>query len=192
MNTFKAVLFLMFLSTICTAVLATGNYFFLRFSSIFNVRLYGTILEMFEIEVAEDEIESVFLNNFELKTIGDTTFYISKGEVSPGTVVFKHEGPGLWSTIEILLAVEENRENLFKMRVVSQAETPGLGARIVEEQFLTGFEGIEIRPEVNLVKFSSKPNEVDAISGATKTSNFLEIIINKGIAKMDQSLKENN
>jgi Na+-transporting NADH:ubiquinone oxidoreductase subunit C len=190
MKTFKIVIFLMVLSTVCTIFLASGNYAYDRFSAVFNIRLYGTILEMFDQDVPEDKTEAVFLENFDIRTIGDTTYYITKGDFEPGTVVFKHDGPGLWSNIEILLAVKENKENLYKMRVVSQAETPGLGARIVEEEFLTQFDGVEIRPEVKLVKFSSKPNEVDAISGATNTSNFLQIIINKGIEKMDLAMKE--
>jgi len=190
MKTVKIIIFLMVLSTICTVFLASGNYAFEKFSAIFNIRLYGTILEMFEVSVAEDDVEEVFLNNFDIKEVGDTTYYISKGDIDPGTIVFKTDGPGLWSNIEILLAIRGNKENLYKMRVVSQAETPGLGARIVEEEFLDQFDDVLIRPEVKLVKFSSKPNEVDAISGATNTSNFLQIIINKGIEKMDQAFKE--
>lgn len=190
MKTFKIIVFLMVLSTVCTLFLASGNFAFIKFSAVFNVRLYGTILEMFEMDVPEDEVEEVFLRNFEIQSIGGTIFYTSKGDLEPGIIVFKHDGPGLWSTIEILLAVKADRENLYRMRIVSQAETPGLGARIVEEEFLNQFENIEIRPEVKLVKFSSKPNEVDAISGATNTSNFLQIIINKGIEKMDMALRE--
>ena len=190
MKTFKIVIFLMVLSTVCTLFLATGNYAYDKFSVIFNIRLYGTILDMFEQDVPEDKIEEVFLNNFDITTFGDTTYYISKGDLEVGTVVFKHDGPGLWSNIEILLAVKANKKNLYKMGIVSQAETPGLGARIVEEDFLQQFENVVIRPEVKLVKFSSKPNEVDAVSGATNTSNFLQIIINKGIEKMDLAFKE--
>ena len=190
MKTSRIILFLMVLSTVCTLFLATGNYAYIKFSAIFNVRLYTVILDMFEMSVPESEVEEVFLENFDIVTSGDTDYYISKGDAYPGTIVFKNDGPGLWSNIEILLAVREDREELFKMRVVSQAETPGLGARIVEEEFLAQFEGVEIRPEVKLVKFSSKPNEVDAISGATNTSNFLQIIINKGIEKMDHAMKE--
>ena len=190
MKTFKIIVFLMVLSTICTVFLASGNYAFIKFSAIFNVRLYGTILDMFEMDVAEDEVEEIFLQNFDIQTIGDTTYYTSKGDLEPGIVVFKHDGPGLWSNIEILLSVREDKTNLYKLRIVSQAETPGLGARIVEREFLDQFDDVHIRPELKLVKFSSKPNEVDSISGATNTSNFLQIIINKGIEKMDVALKE--
>ena len=190
MKTLKMIIFLMLLSTICTLFLASGNYTYLHLSSVFKIRLYGTILEMFEIEAAEEEIESVFYQNFDTKIVENTNFYLCKGGPSPGTIIFKHDGPGLWSTIEILIAVEENREKIYRMRILSQKETPGLGARIVEEPFLNSFQGIEIRPEIKLVKLSSKPNEVDAISGATETSNFLETIINEAIVKMDQSLKE--
>lgn len=192
MKTFRVVFFLMLLSTICTIFLASGNYAYFRLSSVFNIRLYGTILEMFELEAEEDDIESIFHKNFNTKTVGNTNFYICKSEPAQGTIVFKHDGSGLWSNIEILLAIDANREKIYKMEIVSQAETPGLGARIVEKPFLDNFQGVEIRPQIKLVKFSTRPNEVDAISGATKTSSFLEDIINKAITKMDQSLKEDN
>lgn len=188
MKTLRTVLFLMILSTFCTLLLATGNFAYGKFSAVFNVRLYATILDMFGIDTPEDRTEEVFLENFEPVTVGDTVYYKSIGNVFPGAVVFKHDGPGLWSNIEILLAVDESREKLHKMRVLSQAETPGLGARIVEEEFLAQFDDVEIRPELRIVKFSSRPNEVDAVSGATNTSNYLQVIINKGIKKMDSAI----
>ncbi len=192
MKTFRTVLFLLILSTVCTLFLSGGQFLYLRLSSRFNIELYGTILGMFGIDAEEEEIEASFHKNFDTKTVGVSNFYICKLEPFSGTVVFKHDGPGLWSNIEILVAVKKNREELYKLGILSQAETPGMGARIIEEPFLKQFEGIEIRPDVKLVKFSIRSNEVDAISGATKTSNYLESIINKAIVKMDQSLKGGN
>jgi len=46
---------------------------------------------------------------------------------------------------------------------------------------------VEIRPQLEIVKFASQPNEVDAITGASRTSRSLQIIINKGITEMDKA-----
>jgi len=107
MKTVKIIFFLMLLATICTTFLASGNYAYFKLSSVFNVRLYGTILNMFEIDHNENNIETIFHEKFDTKTIGNTNYYLCRGEPSPGTVVFKHDGPGLWSNIEILLAVKK-------------------------------------------------------------------------------------
>ena len=186
MKHWKMILFLIILSTACTMMLSGAQLAYDRAAAMFNVRLYGVILDMFEIEVPEDTTEQVFMENFETTTVGSTIYYTSKIK-EPGTVVFKSEGSGLWSRIEVLLAVTADREKLFGMRVLSQAETPGLGGRISEMEFQESFSGVEIRPQLEIVKFASQPNEVDAITGASRTASSLEKIINNGVAGMDKA-----
>ncbi len=122
MKTFKTILFLLILSSVCTVLLAGGQYLYNHLSSRFNVELYATILEMFEFEVAKVEIEDRFHEKFDTVTVGTSEYYICKGAPSPGAIVFKHDGSGLWSNIEILLAIKENREEIYKLRILSQAE----------------------------------------------------------------------
>ena len=186
MKHWKMILFLIILSTTCTMMLSGAQMAYDRAAAMFNVRLYGVILDMFEIEVPEGMTEQVFMENFEITTVGNTVYYTSRIK-EPGTVVFKSEGAGLWSRIEVLLAVTADREKLFGMRVLSQAETPGLGGRISEMEFQKSFSGVEIRPQLEIVKFASQPNEVDAITGASRTASSLEKIINKGVAGMDKA-----
>jgi Na+-transporting NADH:ubiquinone oxidoreductase subunit NqrC len=180
------ILFLVILSTVCTVMLSGAQLAYDRAAAMFNVRLYGVILDLFEIEAPEDMIEQVFMENFDVTTVGNTIYYTSKSK-EPGTVVFKAEGPGLWSRIEVLLAVTADGEKLYGMRVLSQAETPGLGGRISEIEFQESFRGVEIRPQLEIVKFASQPNEVDAITGASRTAQSLEKIINNGVAGMDKA-----
>ncbi|MCK4537343.1 MAG: FMN-binding protein [Candidatus Krumholzibacteria bacterium] len=186
MKSVRIILFLVITSSLCTLLLAGAQLGYEKASAVFNVRLYGTILELFSIEAAEDDIEKVFLENFETRTIGSTVYYISK-TVEKGSVVFKTIGAGLWSQIELLLAFSPDFEKMYGLRVISQAETPGLGARITEMEFLERFRGVEVRPELKVVKFASRPNEVDAITGASVTSRSVEKIINRGVIEMDQA-----
>ncbi len=181
----RMTVFLMITTTICTLLLAGANFAYRKASFIFNIRLYKTILELFEIPAAEDSVEAVFDEHFETIQSGGTTYYRAKTK-RPGTIVFKSEGSGLWSRIELLLAVNPNRESLFGMRVLSQAETPGLGGRIAEPDFQKQFKGIEVRPKLGVVKFAIAGNQVDAVSGATKTSDAVEFIVNSGIEGMDR------
>ncbi len=183
----KMTLFLLAITTVCTLLLAGVNLAYERAAVIFNIRLYRTILELFEIPIENVDVEAVFAENFETVTDGSRTFYRSK-KTNPGAMVFKSEGPGLWSQIDLLLAVNADRQSLYGLRVVSQAETPGLGGRITEEGFQNSFAGVDIRPAIRVAKFAMAGNEVDGISGATTTSTAIERIINEGISNLDKSL----
>jgi Na+-transporting NADH:ubiquinone oxidoreductase subunit C len=183
----KMTLFLLATTTVCTLVLTGANLAYQRASSIFNIRLYATILDLFEIPQENSDVEELFSEHFESIPAGGGIFYRSK-QKNPGTLVFKSEGPGLWSQIDLLLAVNPDRESLYGLRVISQAETPGLGGRIAEEDFQAAFAGVDIRPKLRVVKFAMTGNEVDAISGATRTSTAVEQIINQGIGHLDRAV----
>jgi Na+-transporting NADH:ubiquinone oxidoreductase subunit NqrC len=186
MKPVRLIAFLMILASICTVLLSTANFAFEKASEVFNIRLYAVILELFQISAAEEEIAQVFEQNFEIRKIAGKDYYISK-KVTPGIVVFKNAGPGLWSTIEILLAVQSDFESLYGLRVLAQAETPGLGGRISEIEFQERFRGVELRPELRIVKFASGANEVDSITGASKTGDALEKLINRSIEQLDSA-----
>lgn len=188
-NDLKMVLFLVILSNICVGVLALGNEAYKDASVIFKIRLYETIMNNYEIAYEKGEEIKVFEENFAEVTKGKTSYYISKIK-NKDSVVFKSQGPGLWSVVELLITVDKERTHLLNMTVLSQAETPGLGARITEQWFMDNFKNVEIRPTLKVVSFKSNKNEVDAISGATVTSDAVEVILNKGISKMDKELEE--
>jgi Na+-transporting NADH:ubiquinone oxidoreductase subunit C len=180
----RMLLFLMILATLCTLLLGSANLAFQKASAVFNRRLYAVILEKYGIPFDKETIEATFSSHFETKKIGNTVYYVAKKQ---GAIVFKAQGAGLWSIIEVLLAVSADLERMEWLAVLVQAETPGLGGRIAEEEFQARFTGVEIRPQLNIVKFASGPNEVDAVTGASKTSEALEQIINNAIKELDQA-----
>lgn len=188
MKNIRLVIFLTVLVSISTLFLAGSELIYRKLSVvILEKKLYGVILELFAIEYNDENIYERFEENFEARTMGDNRFFISReGEV----ILFTTEGPGLWSRIELLLAVNPGGESLFGMRVMSQGETPGLGGRITEEGFQNSFSGVEVRPQIRVVKLAQNLNEVDAISGATKTSSAVEEILNKGIEHYDSFFGE--
>lgn len=189
MKDLKMVFFLLAVTTACTLLLAGAQLAYVKASHVFNLRLYGTILEMMEMPADEDQVEAVFTENFETIQRGAMTYYRSRS-VDPGTFVFTAEGAGLWSRIEILLAVAPDGKTLKGMRVLSQAETPGLGGRIAEREFQDRFTGVRARPAIELVKVAMADNQVDAVSGATRTSTALEAIINKGLDELVEAFGE--
>ncbi len=96
-------------------------------------------------------------------------------------------GSGLWSEIRLLVALTPDHQRIHGLAVVEQGETPGLGGRITEPEFLDKFAGLELgeAPEyVGIVAYETPdaPNEIDAITGATQTSKAVEVILNDGLA----------
>jgi len=68
------------------------------------------------------------------------------------------------------------------MEVLESRETPGLGDKIYKDaDFVASFKELMIEPEIVAVKKGkrSKPNEIDAITGATISSKAVVRIINE-------------
>ena len=121
----------------------------------------------------DDEIEVYFIKNNN-ETIG---------------YAFMAIGTGYGGDIEILVGLDENEttimdsENKIKtISIISQTETPGLGTKITETDFLNQFEGIDVN-EVELVRDGG---EIDAITSATISSSaVVEIVKETSIDKIE-------
>ena len=98
--------------------------------------------------------------------------------------------PPFWSPIKVIVALDEDLETIIGFKVVEQAETPGLGGRILEPWFQEQFIGKQVKPALHLVinRRGDSPNEVDAITGATETSKALDRIINSGMSRFFERL----
>lgn len=98
-------------------------------------------------------------------------------------------GSGLWGTITGILSVDPGVDRIEGLEIVSQNETPGLGGRIDESWFKDQFRGERIGAQgIQLVQGSgtgdtNKDNsKLDAITGASRTSQSIQIIVNGEIA----------
>lgn len=92
------------------------------------------------------------------------------GAVTAYSVVSKAKGfapPNNPVTWEIIF--ESDAETIREVKVVSHGETPGYGANMEESSYLDQFKGIDA-PSVE---------EVDAISGATVTSEAIIKLVNQ-------------
>jgi electron transport complex protein RnfG len=91
-------------------------------------------------------------------------------------------GPGFQDTIAILYGYEPEQNLVIGMEVLESRETPGLGDKIYKDaEFVGGFSALSIEPEIVAVKkgTKSRPNEIDAITGATISSKAVVRIINE-------------
>ena len=110
------------------------------------------------------------------------------GETITGYAIFVR-GPGLWGEIQAIMAYNKGLDTILGIEFIKQNETPGLGARITEKWFKEQFRGksgpFRLVPEGT----ADEPKELDAITGATRTSNFVLDIVNKAEEKVTSTVK---
>ena len=140
-----------------------------------------------EDNLSSEEIQSLYAEKITELT-GEITVYVAtvKGEKN---YAFTVQSPGLWGTITGLVAVSSDASRIVGIDFVSHSETPGLGGRIDEKSFKEQFRDERISQDRNLRiavvsgidTSSNDDSRVDAITGATRTSEAVGKLINKAI-----------
>lgn len=90
---------------------------------------------------------------------------------------FPFQGSGLWGQIRGYIALDKDLKEVKGLTFTEQNETPGLGGRIDEKPFKEQFRGM-VMPEGELKYGKVGDKEIDAITGATLTSNSVIRILN--------------
>lgn len=93
-------------------------------------------------------------------------------------ISFKATGSGFDGPIEIMVGYDPIEGTLLGIEILSMSETPGLGARIQEDDFKDQFKGKSIEDE-----FIAK-KDIEAISGATISSAAVADAIKTTLAKV--------
>lgn len=110
------------------------------------------------------------------------------------SIAVKITSPGLWGPITAILAADPAAERIRGLEMLDQQETPGLGGRIGEAWFTDQFKGEKVGAEgkVAVVQGSGKgdPDKensaVDAVTGASRTSDFVQILVAKALAAVKE------
>ena len=112
--------------------------------------------------------------------------YTAQGEERPSAVAIPFSGSGVWGPIEGVLALEADRITIRGVRFYRQEETPGLGGEIASAGFQKQFRGKKIVSGTGEPGFKVRspgthdaPNTVDAITGATMTSDRVEAMLDR-------------
>ncbi len=141
-----------------------------------KIKELSTILNTFNIEYTDETIEKVFTDNIETIEFADMSVY----KVSSGETAFPFEGSGFQGPIIGVVVMDADGITIRAVGIKSQVETPGLGSRITEKQFLDSFIDKQFDPELILVGAgkSAKKTDIDGITGATMSSIALIKVIN--------------
>ena len=149
------------------------------------LKLQKGILSSLNIEYGEKDIDEKFSANIEVietKGTEPVKFYRSK---TSGDVAFEIGGTGIQGPIQATIALSPNLKQIRGLSIVGQEETPGLGGRIVEIDFLNRFKDKKVISGLAILSpgKAEADNEVDGITGATLTCNALEELLNSEIKK---------
>jgi Na+-transporting NADH:ubiquinone oxidoreductase subunit C len=88
-------------------------------------------------------------------------------------------GAGLWGEIVSIFGFQPDLETFTGVEFVEQNETPGLGARITEQWYKEQFRGKSGPFQLVAEGSSDAPDELDALTGASRTSEAVLKIANK-------------
>jgi Na+-transporting NADH:ubiquinone oxidoreductase subunit C len=106
-------------------------------------------------------------------------------------VIYEFRGRGLWGMIEGIITLDSALSRIIGVRVLSQEETPGLGDRIKEPDYLDTYRGKPAAEPLALAlrHRAEETNEVDAISGATLSCQALVAVVSNSTAALRRAVK---
>jgi Na+-transporting NADH:ubiquinone oxidoreductase subunit C len=172
----KMLLFVLFLGTFTSVLLLLmGLITDERIENNQAALIKSAILDGFDIEYNFANINDVFDDEVTIYEDGDAIIY---EDPSTGYVSFQFEGGGVWGPIIGILTLEDDWETIVEITILEQEETPGLGGVVAERNYLDNYVGKEM--EIDILKGATtlSSNQVDSITGATRTSDAFETILN--------------
>ncbi len=182
---FMAVVTILFIS------LTSGAYLFTRKRIDTNKTLFikRAVLNACGLRVPKTGAEIEKLYAARIREIGNSTSkskYMevldTHGKLSGYALITT--GPGLWGEIEAVIGFTKNLSKITGIDFIKQNETPGLGARISESWFKEQFRNkrgpFKLVPEGT----AKGDNEIDAITGASITSNAVLDIVNNAVKRI--------
>lgn len=104
------------------------------------------------------------------------SIYLVKDADKVKTIILPIHGSGLFSTLYGFVALEADKQTVVGLKFYEHGETPGLGGEVDNLKWLASWPGKKLMSAngdviLSLVRGASKDTEVDALSGATMTTN---------------------
>jgi len=188
---FRPIIFMIIITVLYTGTLATINEVTKdKVLSNREAKKQSALLYVLDIPTngkTPSEINEIF--NSHIKTIdnNDDVYYEGYKDDSLVANIYLIYGSALWGNLEGLIALTPDLTEILGVEFLSHNETPGLGARIDETWYKEQFRGIPISQETsaNYLSYKSTTQKsIEAISGATSTSNAVLRILNENIERI--------
>jgi Na+-transporting NADH:ubiquinone oxidoreductase subunit C len=188
-NILSMILFILILGSILTFTLVKVDQFTKpMIEENEKKKVISSVLQAFRIEFTDENMTEIYEEQITIKDVQGNQFYFSKS----GDVAFMISGSGFQDVINGIIAVKPDLKTILGVMIVGQKETPGLGGRIIETEFLQQFQDKVMLPQILVTSpgKASAENEVNGISGATMTCRAFESILNESAAKYFPLLEE--
>lgn len=115
---------------------------------------------------------------------GKITVFPIKKNGKLNAVAFEVFGKGYGGDVGVMVGFDLSTDRLAGIGITTMKETPGLGARVAEPGFTRQF----VDHGIDKVELAKNGGDIDAVSGATISSNASVTAINNAI-KMFRSMK---
>lgn len=110
------------------------------------------------------------------RPLKQTVFYATKNDRIQA-VAMETSASGYKDQVGIMLSIDVQEDTLDGISITTHSETPGIGTRVFDHsEFIGQFLGKPVD-----TGFSSQTGELDAVSGATFTSNAIMNAVHKGL-----------
>ncbi|MFH1481465.1 MAG: RnfABCDGE type electron transport complex subunit G [Pseudomonadota bacterium] len=97
----------------------------------------------------------------------DLVLFVGKKEKKDWAVAYETAGKGFGGDLVVMVGYDVGKNLLTGVQIISHKETPGIGARVGENNFTKQFKGLKVDIQVQP---EGCPKGVDAITGATYSS----------------------
>lgn len=185
------IVFMMLLAAILTLVLATLNqttYGIIKEQE--DLAIQKSILYTLDVSYSsETELRQIIKQDLEEKSSGNYTYYEYKEQGKVVKYAFPIQGKALWGTVDGFGATDVSLQTLIGVDFVKHSETPGLGGRISEDWYKDQFRQVDISGQSPYVIYKpASGGNIDAITGATLTSNSVRDMVNQSIDEFKQKI----
>ncbi len=189
----KPVLFMMIVTILFTGVLATINEVTAERIELneesAEQRSFLFVVDVSTDDLTAEEVNQLFNEIFEEREVSGRLIYEASIDGDLIGYVYPMVDNAVWGEIRGIIGIDINFETILGVDFLSHNETPGLGGRIDEEEFKEQFRGLDLTEiqDANFVDYSRE--DIDAISGATGTSNAVRRIINEHLDEFFTEVK---
>lgn len=143
-------------------------------------------------ELIEESIFAVLpdTDSYKKETHGELEIFRSfNKDKKPNGIAFIASGTGYQGVIKVIVGVTSGLSEIKGIKILKDEETPGLGARINEKRFNKQFIGLKTGSKIEVVKEEPKDNQIQAITGATVSSEAVVSIVNENLNRVKEILK---
>ena len=168
-----------------------------------KIKLQRTILTVLGLnkdnKLSPEKVSAIYNKRVKEDKIRNRTIYTCYNDDGKTVVgyAFPVDGPGFWGPIYAMVAVSPDLTKLLGISFYRHSETPGLGGRISENWFSGQFKGLSLELTGNEKQYfylvpeeeKKRKNDLDAITGASRTSDAVEAFLNRELKMVLKELR---